>query len=31
MRAPEITNALSKLEAANVPLADQLIALNHYR
>ena len=31
MRAPEITSALSKLEAANVPLADQLIALNHYR
>jgi hypothetical protein len=31
MRANEIVNALSNLESANVPLADQLVALNHYR
>ena len=31
MRATEIVNALSNLESANVPIADQLIALNHYR
>jgi hypothetical protein len=31
MRANEIIQALSNLESANVPLVDQLIALNHYR
>ncbi len=31
MRAGDIINALSNLESANVPLADQLVALNHYR
>ena len=31
MRANEIIQALSNLESANMPLADQLIALNHYR
>lgn len=31
MRINEIVNALTNLEAVNVPLGDQLIALNHYR
>lgn len=31
MRANEIIQALSNLESANTPLADKLIALNHYR
>ena len=31
MRANEIIQALSNLESANIPLAGQLIALNHYR
>lgn len=31
MRAAEIVKALTNFEAANPPLADQLIALNHYR
>ncbi len=31
MRPSEIIGALSNLDSAGVPLADQLIALNHYR
>jgi len=31
MRANDIVNALTNLESANAPLADQLVALNHYR
>ena len=31
LRINDIVNALTKLEAVNVPLGDQLIALNHYR
>jgi hypothetical protein len=31
LRAAEIVQALSNLESANVPLANQLVALNHYR
>ena len=31
MRANEIIQALTNLETTNVPLTDQLIALNHYR
>ncbi len=31
MRAHEIASALTNLESANVPLENQLIALNHYR
>ncbi len=31
MRFNDINQALSNLESANLPLADQLIALNHYR
>lgn len=31
MRPPEIVAALSNLDSASVSLADQLIALNHYR
>ena len=31
LKPAEIVAALSKLESANVPLIDQLIALNHYR
>lgn len=31
MRINDIVNALTNIEAANVPLGDQLIALNHYR
>ena len=31
MRPDQIVHALSKLESAAVKLADQLIALNHYR
>ena len=31
MRAEQILRALSNLESAKVPLADQLIALNQYR
>jgi hypothetical protein len=31
MRINDIVNALTKLEAANLSLGDQLVALNHYR
>lgn len=31
MRINDIVNALTNLEAANVALKDQLIAMNHYR
>ena len=31
MRINDIVNALTNLEAANVALSDQLMAMNHYR
>lgn len=31
MRTSDIVNALTNLEAGNVALRDQLIAMNHYR